>query len=99
MSTNKIALGILAGFAAGTIVGILYAPEKGSQTRKKIKDFGDDYVQHVKDTVNEHVDALAEKYGHLLGHAETIIQRGISKIEEPKKEMEKSAGDLKRLSS
>jgi len=35
MKANKIALGILAGVAAGAVAGILFAPAKGADTRKK----------------------------------------------------------------
>lgn len=38
MSSGKIILGTLAGIAIGTTLGILFAPEKGCVTRKKIKD-------------------------------------------------------------
>ena len=44
MSTGKVVLGTLAGLAIGAIAGILFAPEKGSVTRKQIMDKGDDLV-------------------------------------------------------
>ena len=36
MSTGKVITGIVAGMAAGAVLGILLAPDKGSETRKKI---------------------------------------------------------------
>ena len=48
MSTGKVILGSLAGLAIGAIAGILLAPEKGSITRKKIMDKGDDYADELK---------------------------------------------------
>lgn len=42
---GKLAVGLIAGAAAGAIAGILMAPEKGKVTRKKVADsaskFGD----------------------------------------------------------
>jgi gas vesicle protein len=35
-STGKFILGVLGAAAAGTVVGLLIAPDKGSETRKKI---------------------------------------------------------------
>jgi gas vesicle protein len=37
MKTDKVILGVLGGIAAGAILGILFAPEKGKR-KKKIKN-------------------------------------------------------------
>ena len=49
MSTGKVLLGVLAGVAAGAMLGILFAPDKGSNTRKKISKKGEDYADAVKE--------------------------------------------------
>ena len=42
MANTKTLLGFLAGAAVGALAGILLAPDKGSETRKKIsKKTGD----------------------------------------------------------
>ena len=48
MTRGKIVLGALAGAAAGTLIGILFAPDKGSATRKKIAHKGEEYVNNLK---------------------------------------------------
>ncbi len=52
MSRGKIILGVLAGAAAGTLIGILFAPDKGKDTRKKIVHKGGEYVGNLKEKVN-----------------------------------------------
>lgn len=55
-------LGVLAGVAAGALLGILFAPEKGCVTRQKILRKGEDYVDDIKEKFNEFVDTVAEKF-------------------------------------
>jgi gas vesicle protein len=52
MSRGKIILGVLAGLAAGSLIGILFAPYKGMETRKKIVNKGEEYVDNLKEKVN-----------------------------------------------
>lgn len=52
MVRGKIILGVLAGVAAGSLIGILFAPDKGTETRKKIVHKGDEYVDNLKEKVN-----------------------------------------------
>ncbi|MCL4481924.1 MAG: YtxH domain-containing protein, partial [Bacteroidetes bacterium] len=41
MNTGKVLLGVLAGVAAGALIGILFAPAKGSRTRRRILKKGE----------------------------------------------------------
>jgi hypothetical protein len=56
-STSNFLLGLLAGAAAGALVGILFAPDKGSKTRENIKkkllDLSDEYGLGIGDLVEE----------------------------------------------
>ncbi len=52
----------LAGVAAGAVLGILFAPDKGSVTRKKISKKGEDYAAAVKEKFNEFLDDISEKF-------------------------------------
>jgi len=69
MSTGKIVLGVLAGIAAGTVLGVLIAPDKGSETRRKIRQKGDDLVDGVKDGMTSMVDDVTSKFDKLRGKA------------------------------
>lgn len=62
MSTGKVVLGMLAGLAAGALAGILFAPAKGSKTRKRILRKGEDYVDSVKDQMDELLETVTNKF-------------------------------------
>ena len=48
-NTSKIITAVAAGAAAGAILGVLFAPDKGSETRKKINEQGKKLASTVKD--------------------------------------------------
>jgi len=62
MKSKKIITAVLLGAAAGAIAGVLFAPDKGSVTREKIKEAGEDLKDTFKDKFNEFVDSVKEKY-------------------------------------
>lgn len=48
MKTNsRIILGIVGAAAAGAIIGLLVAPDKGSELRKKISDAASDFASEL----------------------------------------------------
>ena len=52
-NTAKILTAFAIGAAAGVILGILYAPDKGSATREKINEEGKKMADAVKDTLRQ----------------------------------------------
>ncbi len=72
MKTNKLALGILGAVAAGAVLGLLFAPDKGSKTRKKIASKGKDLKSSVKDGVNNFIGKSSEKLNDLTSQVENI---------------------------
>ena len=59
-NTGKVVGALLIGAAIGGALGILFAPGKGSKTRKKIIDQGEGVADVLKEKFNELL-AVAEK--------------------------------------
>ena len=57
MSKSKIVIAFLGGAAAGAVLGILFASDKGSEIRKKVtdkaKDLADSILAKAEEIVNE----------------------------------------------
>ena len=87
MSSGKTMLGVLAGFAAGALVGVLLAPEKGTETRKKLAKLGEDYAGDLTDKFNELRDQITEKLGNVQDDGMRIIEKGKSKFDEAKSQV------------
>ncbi len=65
-SGKNVAVAILAGVAVGALVGVLYAPAKGEETRKQLKK---KYVK-LRGKAQDAKDDLVNKLGDLRGNFE-----------------------------
>jgi len=73
MNNSKVLLGILAGVAIGGALGILLAPDKGTETRRKIIEKGNDLGGSIKDKFGDIVDGVKENFGRAKGEARNAM--------------------------
>lgn len=61
MSVRNVLLGALAGVAVGATLGVLFAPDKGAATRKKISRKSYDYVEDLEYKFNQFVGSITKQ--------------------------------------
>ena len=86
MTTGKLITGILAGAAAGAILGVLFAPNKGSETRKKIARKSTDITDAVKNGFTSMTNTLSNKYESIKHDAAELLEKGKDKLHNAKEE-------------
>jgi len=80
MSSSKVCCGVIIGAAAGAVLGILLAPDKGSVTRKNISEKGDYYVKSVKDNFNEFLDSVSARFEKGMKYATKTVEDEIDNL-------------------
>ena len=85
MKSNGL-LAFLTGAVAGAVVALLYAPDKGEETRKKLVD----KVKEGADCTSENINDLVTKLQNKAKEGIEIAKEGIDKVaKEFSKEVEK----------
>lgn len=62
MSAKKVLIGAMAGAVAGAVLGILFAPAKGSTTRKRFKRRSFDYSEELEEKFDNLIDSITEQF-------------------------------------
>jgi len=70
--TAKILAAIGAGVAVGAALGVLYAPEEGAETRKKIIRRSKKLVGTINDNIDEGKESLEE--------IKDVLQKQLQKV-------------------
>ncbi len=73
MDSGKTAAGVLLGVGVGALLGVLFAPAKGTKTRKRIMDKGQDYADELKGKFDDLYQDVSDKYDSFLEEAKTVV--------------------------
>ena len=80
MNSGKLFVGLLAGIAAGALLGVLFAPDKGTETRRKISKKSKDFVDDVKVKYDDFVKGVNEKFENVKQEADFLKTRASNKV-------------------
>lgn len=89
MKSGRLLTGLVSGAAVGAALGLLFAPKKGTETRRKITESSDNYLQDAKSKFNEFADNLSHKVDAVRNKAKasTTDSKVDQKIHEAKADM------------
>ena len=90
---NNILFGFLAGAAVGAILGILYAPDKGSNTREKLSSRLDKYKKMLEEFIGQMVDRK-EETASPAGQTPSPVNRVVTEAQEKAQRLLEDVDDL-----
>ncbi|MBL1410276.1 YtxH domain-containing protein [Sphingobacterium faecale] len=76
--SGKVVAALFAGLAAGAVLGVLFAPEKGTETREKINESLADLGDALKERAEEQLDQLNDFKEKVLA----MVKSKVSKAED-----------------
>ncbi|WDF68556.1 YtxH domain-containing protein [Sphingobacterium oryzagri] len=79
---GKIVTALLAGLAAGAVLGLLFAPDKGSETRDKLSDSLADLGEAIKERAEEQLDQLNDFKEKIVAAVKTKVAKAESVIDD-----------------
>lgn len=94
--TSSTLIAFLAGAATGAVLGILYAPDKGSNTRDKLSFQLDKYKSKLQELINELVDSKDMVESEAKTEGERIISDAKLKAERLLDDVDDLIGQIRK---
>ncbi|MGM0588443.1 MAG: YtxH domain-containing protein [Bacteroidota bacterium] len=82
MNGFKATLGIIAGTVAGLSIGMLFAPDKGSRTRRELRKNGKRFAEDIGDRILDLNDEMKTKMKSARKETEELAHKGSELAEE-----------------
>ncbi|MEO7768229.1 MAG: YtxH domain-containing protein [Ferruginibacter sp.] len=72
---NKVILGLLGAAAAGIAIGILLAPDKGGEVRKKIADKAGDIASRIGELITTNKGKLENAFDSMANNQKSFAEQ------------------------
>lgn len=96
MTKNSNAvLGIIIAAAAGAVIGMLFAPDKGTDLREKVRGTVNDLASDLLDAIKNKRDQYTEMGEDVKDAAQNLKSKAVGKFAEAKDHVENEMGNVK----
>ncbi len=82
MNSGKVLIGVLAGAAVGASLGILFAPAKGSRTRRRISMKKKEYANDLEEKFNDLVGVITESFDRMRSEVTRKVKHDLNEMED-----------------
>ena len=76
-------ISFVRGLSVGFVLGVLFAPDKGASTRRKLSSMASDIKEDLDETTTNIGNAIADKVKEIKSKTQSVVNRtkeGISEI-------------------
>ncbi|MFN3378963.1 YtxH domain-containing protein [Runella zeae] len=94
-NNSKVVLGIITAAAAGAVIGMLFAPEKGSELRDKMRDTANGFASDLLDAIQRGRQQYTELEGEVEDKANELKSKAAGKVAEVKDRVESEVENVK----
>lgn len=92
---SKIIIGVAAAAAAGAAIGLLFAPERGSKIREKMRDAANDFATDLLDVIQRGSRQYSDSIDSIEDSAKRLKSKAIGKVAELKDRFQDNVEDGK----
>lgn len=93
-NNSKVVLGVAAAAAAGAVIGMMFAPEKGSDIREKFRETANNFASDLLDALQRGRTQYAQVAEEVEDTAQNAKSKVAGKVAELKDRAENEAANL-----
>ena len=96
MSAKNVLASLATGVAVGAALGVLFAPDKGSVTRRKIVRTGNSYANGLDQKFDEFIGNVKEQFESVKEEASRMIAEAQNHLEAAESDVTKAVNRKSR---